>query len=216
MHPGTIKVVMVDDHAPFTRLVEALLELTPDIRLLGSAHSESDFQDKVREHGPDAVLVDMNISEPGSGLKLLEWAGSEYPRMSRVVLTVDENWVLRGYENGAHGYLLKSRIGEVAETLRKTIRGDIVIPQGVSDLLVAQSLERKRLLRSRVGWEILSARENEILLFLDQGLGREEIAARLCISAYTVRRHIENILDKTGLASMRAVLGKYREAIARI
>ena len=53
---------------------------------------------------------------------------------------------------------------------------------------------------------VLSAREVEVLLLLDEHLSTEEIAARLFISEHTVRSHVKSLLRKLGVSSRREAL----------
>jgi len=61
---------------------------------------------------------------------------------------------------------------------------------------------------------VLSAREVEVLLLLDEHLGTDEIAQRLFISEHTVRSHVKSLLKKLGVSSRREALERLESARA--
>jgi DNA-binding NarL/FixJ family response regulator len=104
---------------------------------------------------------------------------------------------------GAAGYLLKSEPPSASPVCgRRPRRAALSVP-------VAQPAPGAR--RSDGGVpddvaSVLSAREVEVLLLLDEHLSTEEIAARLFISEHTVRSHVKSLLRKLGVSSRREAL----------
>jgi DNA-binding NarL/FixJ family response regulator len=121
---------------------------------------------------------------------------------------MEEN-LLAAIRAGAAGYLLKSEPpARIVEFLRGVAQGEAALSGSVARRL----LEQVRINGGRgtaVPDEIaavLSARELEVLLLLDDHLGTDEIAKRLFISEHTVRSHVKSLLRKLGVSSRREAL----------
>ena len=131
------------------------------------------------------------------------------PESEVVVLTASgtEENLLAAIRAGAAGYLLKSEPPEqIAEFLRGVAgdrrRSRARSPGGCS----SRSAKAARPRRARVDRGLLSARELEVLLLLDEHLGTDEIAERLYISEHTVRSHVKSLLRKLNVSSRREAL----------
>ena len=129
-------------------------------------------------------------------------------------MTVNRGDVLEAYQRGAKGYVLKSSLEILVPTLREVAQGKVIIPPGVGELFVEQMAAQTA--RFKISMELLemSEREREILALLKAGVSREDTADCLSISFFTVRRHIQNILEKTGQSSVKEVLKKFGEVLS--
>ena len=114
-----------------------------------------------------------------------------------------------GYQKGALGFVLKSHLEILVKTIVEVSEGKLIIPPEVSNLYVKQVAAASSHFKKYLELEQFSEREKEILLLLKQGVARELISDKLNISFYTVRRHIQNILAKTGESSVRTVMGRF-------
>lgn len=212
--PGNIaSLVLVEDNIDLSQTVQAFLAQAGDIALLGAADCEKDFKRLIEAHLPDLALVDIGLDTPRTGLDLLEWLAAHYPVVRPVIMTVNRGDVLEAYQRGAKGYVLKSDLEHLTPTLRAVSRGEVIIPPGVGELMVQQMAAQTAHYRKSLELLQMSEREREILACLNQGLEREAVADRLNISYFTVRRHIQNILEKTGERSVRNVLRKFGEVL---
>lgn len=210
---NALSIVLVEDNIDLSQTVQAFLAQAGDIELLGAASGEKDFKRLVEAHLPDVVLVDIGLDTPRTGLDLLEWLAAHYPVVRPVIMTVNRGDVLEAYQRGARGYVLKTNLEHLAPTLREVGRGEVIIPPGVGELFVQQMAAQTAQYRKNLELLQLSEREREILVLLKEGVGREQVADRLHISFFTVRRHIQNILEKTGEGSIKDVLGKFGEVL---
>ena len=208
-----ITIVLVEDNVDFAHTVRDFLAAEPGFDLVGIAHRETDFFPLIARHLPDIALMDLGLSRPDSGVELMKALAKEFPVVLPVVMTVNEKEVLRCYEIGARGYILKSRLESLAGILRRVYEGQLIIPPDVGEILVRQMAEQGRLLRQSQTMGLLSEREKEILVLQKNGLAREAIADRLCLSPFTVRRHFQNALEKTGLHSVKELMAKYGEVL---
>ena len=202
-------VLVVDDH-PLTRDALSALLSQHGFAVVGEA---SDGEEAIRAAAdlqPDLVLLDLSM--PGlDGLSALPRLRGAAPGCEVVVLTASgtEENLLAAIRAGAAGYLLKSEPPErLADFLRGVAQGEAALSGPVARRL----LEQVRDGRGRGGGvpdsiaEVLSAREVEVLLLLDEHLGTDEIAKRLFISEHTVRSHVKSLLRKLGVSSRRDAL----------
>jgi DNA-binding NarL/FixJ family response regulator len=203
------RVLVVDDH-PLTRgALSALLE-QHEFAVVGEAGDGEEAIDKARALLPDLVLLDLSM--PGlSGLEALPRLRAAAPGCEVVVLTASgtEENLLSAIRAGAAGYLLKSEPPErIVAFLHGVVRGEAALSGTIARRLLEQLRSGGR---NRSGVpdaiaRVLSAREVEVLLLLDEHLGTEDIARRLYISEHTVRSHVKSLLRKLGASSRRQAL----------
>ena len=210
------RVLIVDDH-PLTRDALAALLAQQGFEVVGEAEEGAEALALARRHEPDVVLLDLTM--PGmDGLTALPKIREEAPHSEVVVLTASdtEENLLAAIRAGASGYLLKTESPEqIAAFLRGVVRGDAALSGGVARRLLDRVREYGRFggVPDSIA-KLLSAREVEVLLLLDEHLGTDEIAERLFISEHTVRSHVKNLLKKLGVSSRREALERLDSARA--
>jgi len=211
------RVLIVDDH-PHTRDALASLLGAHGFDVCGVACDGEEALVKAERLQPDLVLLDLSM--PGlDGLTALPLLRHTAPRCEVVVLTASgtEENLLGAVRGGAAGYLLKTEPPErIAAFLEGVVQGEAALSGAIA---------RRLLDRVRAGSEhgngvpdaiagMLSARELEVLLLLDEHLGTDEIAKRLFISEHTVRSHVKSLLRKLGVSSRREALERLSHARA--
>lgn len=209
------RVLLVDDH-PLTREALAALLEQHGFAVVGQASSGEEAIERGRELHPELVLLDLSM--PGmDGLEALPRLRAAAPGCEVVVLTASgtEENLLGAIRGGAAGYLLKSEPPErIVDFLRGVAKGEAALSGSVARRL----LERVREGDDTEGGvpdeiaAVLSARELEVLLLLDEHLGTDEIARRLYISEHTVRSHVKSLLRKLGASSRREALDTLAQA----
>ena len=203
------RVLIVDDH-PLTRDALAALLTQHEFSVVGTAADGEQAIAEARELQPDLILLDLSM--PGiDGLEALPLLREAAPGCEVVMLTasVAEENLLASIRAGAAGYLLKTEPPErIVEFLRGAAEGEAALSGSIARRL----LEKVRDGGNRNGGvpdaiaRLLSAREVEVLLLLDDHLGTDQIAARLFISEHTVRSHVKSLLRKLGVSSRRQAL----------
>ena len=202
------RVLIVDDH-PLTRDALAALLTQQGFDVVGEAEDGASAISQAAALRPDLILLDLTMPDV-DGLTALPGIREQAPESEVVVLTASdaEENLLAAIRAGASGYLLKTEPPEqIATFLRGVARGDAALSGGVARRLLERVRDGGRL--TGVPEEItrvLSAREVEVLLLLDEHLGTDEIAQRLFISEHTVRSHVKSMLRKLGVSSRRDAL----------
>src|SRR5215217_3302569 len=203
-----MRVLIVDDH-PITRAALASLLQAHGFSVAGEAADGEEAIELARRLQPELVLLDLSM--PGlDGLQALPRIREAAPETEVVVLTASgtEENLLAAIRGGAAGYLLKSEPPErIAEFLRGVGNGEAALSGEVARRLLEQVREGGA--GSGVPDAIaslLSARELEVLLLLDEHLGTDQIAKRLFISEHTVRSHVKSLLRKLDVSSRRQAL----------
>ncbi|MFN2272333.1 MAG: response regulator [Anaerolineae bacterium] len=196
-----IRVLVADDQQLVREGLRVLLDLIPDIRVVGEAADGVAAAEQAQRIKPDVVLMDVRMPRL-DGVAATCKVREMCPDAQVIILTTfdDDEYVFEGLRAGAAGYLLKDVPSEqLAEAIRAAARGEAFIQPSVTRKVVAEfarMAEREHVRREQPLVEPLSAREMEVLALLAEGLSNQEIAERLIIAPGTVKNHVSNILSK--------------------
>src|SRR5205814_1571776 len=209
------RILLVDDH-PLTRAALSGLLMQHGFDVVGEAEDGGEAVARADELQPDLILLDLSM--PGvDGLTALPRLREAAPACEVVVLTASgtEENLLAAIRGGAAGYLLKSEPPErIVEFLRGVAHGEAALSGEVARRLLEQVREGgSRGVPDEIA-NVLSARELEVLLLLDEHLATDEVAARLYISEHTVRSHVKSLLRKLGVSSRQEALSALQAARA--
>jgi DNA-binding NarL/FixJ family response regulator len=190
---GTIRIVLVDDHAVLRTGLEQLLSTEADLQVVGTAANGEDAIALVRRLRPDVVLMDLQM--PGIDGVAATRAIVKEKLGDVLVLTSfsDSERILAALDAGAMGYLLKDADPEdVVDGIRAVARGESPLhPKAARELLGAR--------RQGVGSVELTPREREVLALVRSGLANKQIARRLGISERTVKAHLTSTFSRIGV-----------------
>ncbi|MEG9434637.1 response regulator transcription factor [Edaphobacter sp. HDX4] len=185
-----IRILVVDDHHVVRQGLVALLNIMPEIQVIGQAADGAEAIRLYRELQPDVTLMDLQL--PGlSGVEAIRRVRQDDPSARFIVLTTfdgDED-IYRALEAGARAYLLKGMtVEELTSTIRIVHAGKTRISPGIAEKLA-----------ERMGGQTLTAREHDVLERIAAGRSNKEIASDLQISEATVKTHINSLLGKLGV-----------------
>lgn len=197
-----IRVLIVDDHTILRAGIRVLLELYPDLQVVGEAEDGETALLRCRELQPDVVLMDIGMPGMG-GLAATRQIVESCPRSRVLILTQHENkeYILPALKMGAAGYILKRAADtELVAAIRAVAAGKNYLDPNVTGMVIENLRHRSE---SDTGdpYEALSDREREVLLLLAQGRTLKEIGEMLHLSPKTVDFHRANIMEKLGLKS---------------
>lgn len=186
-----ISVLLAEDQSMVRGALAALLELEPDIRVLGQAANGREAHKLIGTLHPDVLVTDIEMPEM-TGLELaaaLKQAGSK----TRVVILTTfarPGYLRRALDAGARGYLLKDRpASELAEAVRRVHSG----LRAIDPELAAEAWQAEH--------DPLSDRERQILQRAGDGRSSAEIAQELRLSEGTVRNYLSEAIAKLGAAN---------------
>jgi serine/threonine-protein kinase PknK len=193
------RVVLADDDVLLREGLASLLERS-GFDVVGQAGDGGELLTLVRSAKPEVAIIDIRMP-PGQATEGLEAARvirEELPGVAIIVLSahveVDEAMdLLAGGER--LGYLLKSRVTDVAEFIETVER--ITAGASVVDPSLVRELVRAR--RRRDPLDALSPREREVLALMAEGASNAGIAHRIFVSEGTVEKHVRSILTKLDL-----------------
>lgn len=213
---GIIRVLVVDDHAIIRKGIRAVLDLIPDVELVGEAENGAQAVKLVSEMNPDVILMDLVMPEI-NGIECIKQIRAEHPKARILVLTnfAGEDMIFPAIKAGAMGYHLKDSSPEMLiEAIRQVNQGVAALHPTIAKKVLEEFHHTDK---QQLSDEPLTQREVEVLRLIAQGHENREIAEQLVISEATVRTHVSNILGKLHVASRtQAALYALREGIARL
>jgi len=211
-----IRVLVVDDHTIIRAGIRAMLEIVPDIEVVGEAANGREGVSQASRLVPDVILMDLVMPEV-DGIEAIRQIKADRPGARILVLTsfAGDDKVFPAIKAGALGYHLKdSDPDELVQAIRQVHRGEAALSPIIARKLL-QELSRPS--EQPPTPDPLTPRELEVLRLIAQGLDNQEIADKLVISEATVRTHVSNILGKLHVASRtQAALYALREGLASL
>ena len=193
-----IRVVLVDDQKLVRQGVRGLLELVPDIDVVGEASDGEEALGKVPELKPDVLLLDIRMPRlDGIGvLEALSEAGTLPPTL---VLTTfeDGDAAIAAIKAGAKGLMLKDvSLEDLTAAIRALAAGKTAFQPATTESLMSAIRRSPSAPSDNYVAEVLSVREREVLHLICAGYSNREIADLLALAEGTVKNHVSNLLLK--------------------
>lgn len=198
------RTLIVDDSALARRAIRDILERSPRFAIVAAAADGYEAIGWARTLRPDLVLMDLRMPRL-DGLRAIQAIKEEFPSMQVVVLSVsdDPQDLFEAIKRGAQGYLIKNMEPHLwLEYLDAVVSGDTRISRAIADRVLqefARSKPSPRAAGQPAALPTLTPREQEVLTLVARGQTNREIAAALDVAENTVRRHLQNILEKLHL-----------------
>jgi DNA-binding NarL/FixJ family response regulator len=181
-----------------------VLEQQPDILVAGEADDGREAVSLTSELKPDIVVMDVGMPNL-NGIEAALQIKQSRPDTSIVMLSMhsDEGYILRALRAGATGYILKdSAEADLVGAVHAVAEGKSFFSPKVSRILLEDYVRKLRKTGAEDSYDLLSAREREILQLVAEGKSSKEIAHLLNLSVYTVETHRGNIMQKLNLRGM--------------
>ena len=219
-----IRIVLVDDQTLIRQGIQTLLELEPDLQVVGVAGNGREALAAVERAQPDVVLMDVRMPEM-DGVTATRALHERFPDVGVIILTTfdDDEYVFDGLKAGARGYLLKdTNSDDLAAAVRAVAAGQALMQPSIARKVVAEfsrlaanhdrdarrpanpadsspeplAVPKAAPPASQAQIQTLTERELDVLRGLAAGLSNKEIADRLVITEGTVKNHVSNLLGK--------------------
>jgi DNA-binding NarL/FixJ family response regulator len=194
-----IKIFLADDHILIREGLKRLINIEPDIRVIGESADPVEILRATKEGDYDILILDITLPQK-SGLEILKEVKAMNPDAKVLILSMhpEERFAIRSLKAGAYGYLTKESAGDdIILAIKKIASGRRYLSENLAEKL-AGGLE---LAKNKLPHEILSDREFEILRYIAQGKALTEIGEELNISVSTVGTYRSRILDKLKLSN---------------
>jgi len=195
-----LRVLLVEDQAIVRQGLKAILEQDETITVTNEAGNGQEALDILEKHVIDFVMMDIRMPVM-NGIEATREIKKRFPDVKILVLTTfnDETYAVQALREGANGFLLKtSESSRLIDAVHSCMKGGLTIHDEVAAKVMPQLLERKESSQVEPGVP-LSKRELAITRLIGEGKTNKEIAAEQFLSIGTVKNHLTQILQKTGL-----------------
>jgi DNA-binding NarL/FixJ family response regulator len=217
------RILLADDQALVRQGFRLILELEPDMQVVGEARDGREALRLTRELGPDVVVMDIRMPEMDGLEATRRLQAARSPARVLILTTFDLNeYVYQAMQAGASGFLLKDvPSDQLVAGIRTVAAGDALLAPAVTRRLIEHFVRRPPAdAAGPKGLDELTDREREVLALIARGLSNAEIAAALYLGEATVKTHVGRILAKLGLrdrvqARVQAVVRAYESGLVQ-
>jgi DNA-binding NarL/FixJ family response regulator len=185
--PPKIRILTVDDHPALRDGIAAIVELQPDMIVVGEASNGQEAVAAFANLRPDVTIMDLQMPGMG-GIEAITAIRREWRNARVIVLTTYDGDVqaAQALKAGASAYLLKTAVRkELLDTIRAVHGGRRHIPPEIAQEIAFHAAD-----------DPLSEREINILTLVAAGAANKEVAWKLSISEETVKAHMKSIFAK--------------------
>lgn len=197
--------------------LRALLTTERDIEVVGEAETGRQAVEMARQLHPNVILMDI-VMPSLNGLEATRQIKKQIPDTKVLILTSygDDEYVQRLTEVGASGYLIKqSAAAELLKAIRDVEKGNMALSPSIAGRFqqppTAPSASNKPS-PGLLNESHLTPREAEVLQLIAEGQTNKQIAAELGISAKTVEKHRQQVMNKL---KIHDVAGLTRYALSK-
>jgi DNA-binding NarL/FixJ family response regulator len=214
-----ISLLLVDDQSLIRQGLKAMLELEPDLQVVGSAKDGGTALEQIAILQPDVVLMDVQMPVM-DGRAATRKITQQFPDIKVLVLSTfgDDQYVADAMRAGASGYLLKDMPSEeLAQAVRLVHGGYTQLGPGLMEKLMTKVPDPKTVAAENTPKDLthLTSREKDLLRLIGQGCTNREIATQLHLAEGTIKTYVTHLLDRLNLKN-RAQLAIYSNSIALV
>jgi DNA-binding NarL/FixJ family response regulator len=181
--------------------MRALLESEPGMEVVAEATDGHEALKLCESLKPDIVILDIAMPKL-NGIEVAEQAIKQSSHLKIIILSMyaDESYVVRALMSGAKGYLLKEGTADdLLPAVRAVAAGKCFFSPAIGKMLVEDYVRQLQQRGLRDSYDLLTAREKEVLQLLAEGRSNKEVAAVLNVAVSTVESHRTKLMQKLGL-----------------
>ncbi len=185
-----VRVIVCDDQNISRGFFEMYVRAAAGFELIAGLRTAREAVDYLKEHEADLLILDVMMQDGIDGLSAAALIKKEHPQLKIILTTsaAETGWEDKAREIGVESFWYKEYDEHgIQEIMNRTMAGESVYPGDAPDVSFG-----------KIKRSDLTDRELDVLRELTGSLTNEEIAEKLCISVNTVKRHIQNIMEKTG------------------
>jgi len=200
-----MNIMIVDDHPLFREGLKAIVSRNEQFEVVAEAGNGKDGIRLAKKHKPDIIIMD--ISMPGkNGIQIIRELRKKLSDTKFLIISMhsEAEYLLEAFRAGATGYMIKeSAASNLEQGLNTVARGELFLDSALSQEVVYRLLQDNAEENSETQdpYSTLTAREQEVMRMLAEGLNAKEVAAQLYISPKTVENHRTNLMKKLDLHS---------------
>lgn len=196
-----LRVLIADDHGIVRRGIRTLLESEPGVEIVGEASDGREALRLCQTLNPDVAIFDIAMPQL-NGIEVTAQACKQNPNLKVIILSMyaDESYIVRALTAGARSYLMKEATeDDLIPALRAVAAGKSSFSPGISKILLDDYVRHLQTRGLTDSWELLSAREREVLQLLAEGRTNKEVASLLNVGVSTIDTHRNRIMQKLNL-----------------
>lgn len=198
-----IRIMIVDDQSLIRDGLAMILNLRPELEVVGTASDGDEVVQKVKQLQPEIILMDIRMPRM-NGVEGNRLVREKFPYIKVLMLTTfsDSELIFEALEQGASGYLLKDmETDAIAQAILTVHSGGVVLPQDITAQIIEELKKTKVAVECNPPEQLkqLTEREVDVLRAIGLGLNNKEIAEKLFITEGTVKNHVSNLISKLEL-----------------
>jgi RNA polymerase sigma factor (sigma-70 family) len=194
-------VLIADDHGVVRKGLRLLLEQYPELAVIGEAANGREAVTMAVALAPQIVVLDVAMPIL-NGIEAAEQILRVNSKTGIIILTMhaDESYLLRALNVGVKGYLLKESAEEdLLLAIRAVANGKPFFSRAINETLLEDYVRMLKQQGLSDTFDLLTAREKEVLQLLAEGKTNKEVAQLLDVSPYTVESHRTNLMQKLAI-----------------
>jgi DNA-binding NarL/FixJ family response regulator len=206
--PLVTRILVADDHPIVRTGLRRVLDAEPDLAVVAEAEDGAAAVEKALSEDVELVILDVSMPRM-TGIQAAAELSKRKPELRVLMLSMyeSEQFLFEALKAGASGYVLKSNADQdIVEACRRTMRGQSFLYPSAVTTLVRDYVERGG--PEGADFDVLTARELQVLKLIAEARTSKEIAQELHISVKTVERHRANMLEKLAMSD-RVELTRY-------